>query len=88
MKLVDQITKSVSGISTMGGRKLEEPDTAITIGGRCEGPATTEPDRPTSVGTVAAFCIAPADHEPRPASWADLPATFVKDGLFGERRKD
>jgi hypothetical protein len=86
MRIVDELVKAASP-SVMTGRKVEKPDRALVVGGRCEGPATDEPARPSVVfGVVESHCIPAVDREPSEASWEDLPPTFARDGLYGGPR--
>jgi hypothetical protein len=87
-KLVDEILKGMNPTSLVGGRKVDEPDRAMIVGGKCLGRVSDEPDRSTPLGSTWSACIPPSDSEPHEASWADLPREIAKNGLYGRRGKD
>jgi len=88
MRLADELLKAASPVTNIAGRKIERPSNAISVRGwREEGSRGAEPPRTTYVGIVESHCIRAVDNTPTEASWADLPRTFAKDGLFGGPRK-
>ena len=62
------------------GRKLDPPSSAMSVEGRCLGPASALPDSSTLVGIVEGARIeAPADapgHE-APNIWTDVPSWML-----------